>query len=145
MHVCREARHACGRRRLRRPILSRFQACRGSPATTSHCSHVPRLLLKKPSLCLPWRRLCRNLSSATADLKPTHSPCQNTSQISMHRYKMQAVASQGRDAASDAEKADGSLSIFCELWYRLTCVQAVEVTYLTHNFQVSGFVGQQVS
>jgi len=51
-----------------------FQACLGSPATSSHCSHTPKFALKKASFCLPLRRSCRNLSSAAADLNPTQPP-----------------------------------------------------------------------
>jgi hypothetical protein len=60
--------------RFLRPILCVFQACLGSPATSSHCSHTPKFALKKASFCLPLRRSCRNLSSAAADLNPTQPP-----------------------------------------------------------------------
>ena len=65
----------CCNCRFLSPILCAFQACLGSPATSSHCSQTPKLALWKASFCLPRLRSCRNLSSADADLKPTQLPC----------------------------------------------------------------------
>jgi hypothetical protein len=71
----------CGSRRWRSTTSASRQ---GAPSTaagaaSSHCSHVPRLELKKARRWGPRRRACRRRSPAAADRKPTHWPCRITS------------------------------------------------------------------
>mmetsp|Transcript_42948 Transcript_42948/g.101972 ORF Transcript_42948/g.101972 Transcript_42948/m.101972 type:complete len:274 (-) Transcript_42948:490-1311(-) len=69
----------CGRRRDLRYMVIRSHGMRGSPWANSHCSHVPKLTLKKHSRCTARRRACRNRLPAAAHRKPIHFPCLTTS------------------------------------------------------------------
>ena len=46
---------------------------------SSNCSQVPKLVLKKHSLFIPFRLACRNLFWAYIDRNPIHLPSRTTS------------------------------------------------------------------